>query len=130
MSVVQWLNDLNDYIRSNSYGLASIRVLDFNNATFGIIDPYGYYIVNVDSAIYLLRDNHTLIKFQATDGTVTTSLVNSSRLTVGYIDNLFLNPPPTTSQLVKFVLFRDKMPRRYTAIELINRCLDLRILSI
>lgn len=128
--ILNWLSELKNFITTNSFGLASIRVLDFNNITFGIIDPYGYYLFNFDSELYLFRDSNVAIKFKVIKDSVVTSLIQTSTISIGYIDNLFNNPPQSSSKLVKFVLFYDKMPQKYTAIELINRCLDLCIFHI
>lgn len=128
--VLHWLVELGNYIKNNSFGLASIRVLEYNNVTFGIIDPYGYYVINYNSEIYLLRDKNISIKFQVKDDKVTTAIVNTGRISIGYIDSLFMNPPVSSSKITKFVLFHNEMPRKYTAIQLINKCLDMRIFHI
>lgn len=127
---LSWLTNLRDFIANNSFGRASIRVVEYNGATFGIIDPYGYYVVNYKSEIFLMRDKNISIKFAVKEDRVTTSAVNTGKIDIGYIDALFASPPPSSSQMVKFVLFEDSMPRKYTAIQLINRCLDMCIFNI
>lgn len=125
-----WLDNLSNYIQDKSFGLAAIRVMDYNMATFGIIEPYGYYLINYNGAIYLMRESNVAIKFYVRDGTkVVTAIVQTGQLTIGYIDALFQHPPPSSSQLHKFVLYSDDNPRKYSAIQLINRCLDLRIFT-
>lgn len=122
-----WLAQLDEYVQNRSYGLAAIRVLDYNDITFGIIEPYGYYLMNYKSEIYLLRNKSVAIKFYVNNNSVATSIVNTGALNISYIDALFTNPPAASSRLRKFILFHDQQPRSYTAIQLINRCLDLRI---
>lgn len=130
--VLRWLVKLGEYIKEKSFGLTAIRVFDYNDVTFGIIEPYGYYVINTKNDIYLLRDVNLAIKFYIRDGKTVTSLVdlNNTNLTFGYIDNLFLNLPATASRVQKIILYNSDMPQYYTAIDLINRCLDLRILSL
>lgn len=125
-----WLRDISDFIRENSYGLAAIRVFEHNDATYGIIEPYGYYIINYRSAIYLMRSQRMSIKFFVKNDVVATAVVETGSITISYLDSLFKNPPLAATKLQKFILFRDKFPRHYTAIALINRCLDMRILYI
>lgn len=125
-----WLAALGEYIKTKSFGLSAIRVLDYNNITFGIIEPYGYYVVNYNSEIYLMRDANICIKFRIKNETVTTSIVRTGRLDVGYIDALFSNPPESSSKIEKFILTYEKTPRHHTAISLINKCLDMRILHL
>lgn len=127
---MSWLNDLSRYIREKSYGLAAIRVIDYNNATFGIIEPYGYYLINYNSAIYLLRSANISIKFYVANDTVATAVVQTGQLNINFIDALFTNPPSSATKIEKFILFRDNFPRKYSAIALINRCLDLQIFHI
>lgn len=123
-----WLADISQYIREKSYGLAAIKVMEYDGATFGIIEPYGYYVVNYQSAIYLLRDANIAIKFYVRNEVVATAIVHTSlQITAGYIDTLFAYPPASASRIEKFILFKDAMPRRYSAIQLINRCLDMQI---
>lgn len=129
MFELAWLRSLSEFLRNRSFGLAAIRVLDYGDTTYGIIDPYGYYVVNYKSEIYLLRDLNVAIKFFIKNKTVATSIVHSL-YTVGLIDSLFSNPPSSSSKITKFILFTDNQPRRYTAIQLINRCLDLRVLDL
>lgn len=125
-----WLRDIADYIREHSYGLAAIRVFEYNQATYGIIEPYGYYVINYKSAIYLMRSERMCIKFFVKNDVVATSIVETGSITIGYMDSLFKNPPLAATKLQKFILFHDKYPRHYTAIALINKCLDLRIFYI
>lgn len=127
---LSWLSDIEKYIRNNSFGLAAIRVLEYNGATFGIIEPYGYYLINHKSEIYLMRSARVAIKFSVVNKTVATSIVQMGALNIGYIDALFVNPPVSSSKIEKFILFNDKFPRHYTAIQLINKCLDKRIFYI
>lgn len=128
-SALSWLNDIEHYIHEKSFGLAAIRVFDYNGATFGLIEPYGYYLVNYNKSIYLMRDASIAVKFSVQNETVVTAVVQTGQLTVGYIDALFVSPPASSSKLTKFILFKDDQPRKYSAITLINRCLDLRILT-
>lgn len=128
--IQNWLHDISEYIKINSYGLATIRVIDFNGITFGIIDPYGYYIMNYKSEIYLLRDHNIAFRFSAKKEEVILTIENTGLLSFNYIDTLFANPPISASKLKKFILFRDANPRKYTAIALINKCIDLQILEI
>lgn len=130
MNSLSWLDELSDYIKNKSFGLAAIRVLDYNGITFGIIEPYGYYIINYKSEIYLLRSANVSIKFRVQNEKVVASVVHTGQVNISYIDALFASPPAASSKLKKFVLYRDRNPRTYTAIKLINRCLDLRILSL
>lgn len=127
---LSWLADLGKYIETKSYGLAAIRVLDYNGVTFGIIEPYGYYLFNYKSEIYLLRDHNIAIKFYVLNKKVATSIVKTGQLNIGYIDSLFTYPPSSSSTIEKFILEHDNNPRLHSAIELINRCLDLRIFSL
>lgn len=122
-----WLDDLGRYILEKSYGLAAVRVMDYNEATFGIIEPYGYYIVNYSSEIYLLRSSNVAIKFFVRDNIVATSITKMGQINIGFIDAIFMNPPSSSTRIEKFILFRDNYPRKYTAIQLINKCLDMRI---
>ena len=124
---LSWLTELGEYIKNKSFGLAAIRVIDYNNITFGIIEPYGYYLINYQSEIYLMRDANICIKFRIKNNTVTTSIVKTGRLDIPYIDALFSNPPESSSKITKFILNRDKNPRHHTAISLINKCLEMRI---
>lgn len=124
-----WLVDMERYIRDQSYGPAAIRVMEYNGVTFGIIDPYGYYVVNRDGDVYLLRDRNVAIRFFVAKDQVSTAVVHLNE-SVGFIDALFANPPPSASQLEKFILFPNSNPKRYTAIQLINKCLDKGILSL
>lgn len=128
--ILSWLSDLAEYIQTKSYGLAAIRVFDYNNVTFGIIEPYGYYLFNYNSEIYLLRDHNIAIKFYVINKKVATSIVKTGQLNIGYIDLLFKYPPASTSTIEKFILVHDNNPRHHSAISLINRCLDLRIFSL
>lgn len=120
-----WLVDIGEYIKNKSYGIAAIRVLDYNNITFGIIEPYGYYLINYNSEIYLMRDVNICIKFRVKNKTVTTSIIKTGRLNIAYIDSLFSYPPVSSSKIEKFILTRDKNPHKHTAISLINKCLDM-----
>lgn len=130
MFVTNWLDDLNVYIKENSYGLAAIRVVEYNNATYGIIEPYGYYIINYKSEIFLMRASNVAIKFFVRNDVVVTSITYTGEITIGFVDALFLNPPSSSSKIQKFVLFHDRNPRHYSAIQLINKCLDMRILHL
>lgn len=124
-----WLHALGTYVREKSFGLAAIRVLECDNITFGIIEPYGYYIVNFDSEIYLMRGANVAIKFFVRDDRVATAVAQLGyKFSIGYIDAVFQSPPSNSSKISKFILFHDDMPRHHTAISLINRCLDMRIL--
>lgn len=130
VNMSSWLNDLSRYIRQKSYGLATIRVMEYNGITFGIIEPYGYYIINNLDQIYLFRGSNIAIKFFVQNNNVATSVVDMYHFNIGYIDALFTNPPPSSTLIENFVLFRDNFPRKYTAISLINKCIDLQIFHI
>ncbi|WBR61482.1 hypothetical protein [Drosophila suzukii associated hytrosavirus 1] len=130
MFSLTWLQEILTYIKTNSFGLPAIRVLEYDGATFGIIEPYGYYVVNYNSEIYLMRDANTSIKFYVQNDTVVTAIVHTGHVSIGYIDALFVNPPSSSSKITKFILYEDKTPRHHSAIQLINRCLDMRILQI
>lgn len=77
-----------------------------------------------------MRDVNIAIKFYVKNATVVTSVVQTGQLSIGYIDALFSSPPESSSKICKFVLFRDDNPRKYSAIALINRCLDMQIFHI
>lgn len=128
--VLSWLVDIADYIKNNSYGLPAVRVLEYNGITFGIVEPYGYYILNYNSSLFLLRDKNTAIKFYVLKDTVFTSIEQTGRITQTYIDFLFQNPPKSASIIEKFILFRDENPRKHTVINIINKCLDLQIFEL
>lgn len=121
-----WLLELAEYIKTKSFGLAAIRVLEYNNITFGIIEPYGYYLFNYKSQIYLMRDLNICIKFYVKDDTVVTA-VKKTHLTITYIDSLFTHPPDSATKIKKFILVKDDTPHYHTVIYLINKCLDMRI---
>lgn len=124
---LSWLSQLAAYIKTKSYGLAAIRVLEYNGITFGIIEPYGYFVFNYRSEIFVLRESNVAIKFFVRDEKVVTSVSHTGQVSMAYIDTLFANPPGSSSKIEKFILWRDKYPRRHTIISLINKCLDLRI---
>lgn len=130
MSGLLWLEDLVQYIRSQSYGQAAIRVMDHKGITYGIIEPYGYYVINYKANIFLIREKNIAIRFFVRDERVVTSLINTNYITMEYIDALFDNPPISSSKIVKFVLFKDDYPKKYSVIHLINRCINLRIFEL
>ncbi|ACD03463.1 hypothetical protein MdSGHV004 [Musca domestica salivary gland hypertrophy virus] len=126
-----WLVDMQRYVRDNSYGPPAIRVLQLHGITYGIIDPYGYYVMNDSDSIYLLRDRNIAIKFSVRDGNVVTSIVHLvDGATMGFIDGLMTNPPSSATRIEKYVLYTSTMPQRYSVIELLNRCLDMGILGL
>lgn len=124
------LRSLVAFVRSNSFGLAAARVLEYDGARFAVIEPYGYYVINYGRVLYLLRDANVAIKFYVQNGSVVTALASTGRVSAGYVDALFAYPPASASQVAKFVLFRDSEPRHHSAISLLNRCLELGIFEL